>query len=52
MQRNPEQDGGRNRLHAVAGEDDPALVVAVGDVAGGQHEEQPGEEKRKPGITE
>ena len=52
MESDPEQGGGGDGLEGVAGEDDGALVVAVGDVAGGQHEEEPGQEQCEAGVAE
>ena len=52
VQREPEQGEGGERLHGVAGEDDGAAVVAVGDMAGGEHEEDAGKEEREAGVSE
>jgi hypothetical protein len=52
MQRKPEQGDGRECLHGVASEDDAAAIVAVGDVAGGEYEDQAGKKERETGVAE
>ena len=51
-EREAQQNAAAEGLKGVAGEDDAAAVVAIGDVARGEHEEQPGKEQREAGVAE
>ncbi len=51
-ERKPEQSEGGERLHGVAGEDDGAAIVAVGDMTGGKNEKDAGQKESEAGIAE
>lgn len=52
MEGEPEKYAGADCLQAIAQQDDPAAIVAVGSVSGGEHEDKAGEEEREASQSE